>query len=98
VKWPDSGSYVLLSVGTLGSVLYWLKTNALRCALGFVFIVMGMDTVRQALRPGPLSIGYAHGHRKTIVNPRWYQRALWLCVGLVFLTGGLLFVILPVYN
>ena len=70
----------------------------LRYILGFLLMAMGLHTAWQALRRGPLVIGYGHGSRRTIANPHWYQRALWLCVGLVFLMGGMLFVILPVYT
>jgi hypothetical protein len=70
----------------------------LRYGFGFLLLVMGLHTVWQALRAGPLVIGYGHGHRLTIANPKLYQRALWLCVGLIFFAGGILFVILPVYT
>ena len=79
-------------------MLHWLQINALRYAFGFVLIAMGIHTVHQSLKTGPLTIGYGHGHRLTIAKPSWYTRALWLCVGLVFLTGGFLFVVLPVYS
>jgi len=64
----------------------------LRYAFGLLLFAMGMHTIRQAARPGPLVIRYAHGHRITISSPKWYHRGLWACVGTVFLMGGLLFV------
>jgi hypothetical protein len=65
----------------------------LRYALGLMLGAMGLHTIWQALRACPLVIGYGHGHRITIASPKWYHRALWVCVGLVFLLGAVLFVI-----
>jgi hypothetical protein len=63
-------------------------------AFGLMLFVMGLHTIWQALNARPLVIGYGHGHRITIARPKWYHRALWLCVGLVFWMGAaVLFVI-----
>jgi hypothetical protein len=64
----------------------------LRYAFALMLFAMGLHTVWQALRARPLVIGYGHGHLITISSPKWYHRMLWLCVGLAFLTGAVLFV------
>lgn len=63
----------------------------LRYAFGLILFAMGAHSIWQALRAGPLAIGYGHGHRRTIDQPKWYHRGLWLCVGLIFVMGGVLF-------
>ena len=63
----------------------------LRDVFGLIFGAMGLHTIWQALMARPLVIGYGHGHRITIASPKWYHRALWSCVGLVFLMGAVLF-------
>ena len=65
----------------------------LRYAFGLMLFAMGLHTIWQALKARPMVIGYGHGHRMTIASPKWYHRTLWLCVGLVFLMGAVLFVI-----
>lgn len=65
----------------------------LRYAFGLVLLAMGLHTIWQALRASPLGIGYGHAHRITILSPKWYHRGLWLCVGLVFLMGAVLFLV-----
>ena len=63
----------------------------LRAVFGLMLSAMGLHTIWQALKAGSLVIGYGHGHRITIASPKWYHRALWSCVGLVFLMGAVLF-------
>jgi hypothetical protein len=63
----------------------------LRYIFGLLLLAMGLHTTWQALRAGPLVLGYGHGHSINIPKPKWYHRGLWLCVGLVFLIGAVVF-------
>jgi uncharacterized membrane protein YfcA len=66
-------------------------TSMLRYIFGLLLLAMGLHTTWQALRAGPLVLRYGHGNRMNIPKPKWYHRGLWLCIGLVFLIGAVVF-------
>jgi hypothetical protein len=70
----------------------------LRYGFAILLLAMGLHTVWQAFRAAQLGIGYGHGHRITIVNPKWYHRGLCLCVGVIFLIGAPRFFWLSAYR
>ena len=63
----------------------------MRYIFGFLLLAMGLHTIWLALRATPLVIGYGDGNKVNIPDPKWYQRALWLSVGVVFLLGAAIF-------